>query len=121
MKFVIALLAILVSGIGVAAVPDLPVGDGPTSLDQVAFWTNHRLHAREYGAVDEALAKYADLGIRSRDGKPVLGGIEQGIILFAKAKALSPDAVGVIQGWRRRAPDSPTGLLVESRLWYEAA
>jgi hypothetical protein len=104
-----------------AAVPDYVDANGFTDAGQLSFWVVHRLRDTDYSQVDEALLKFADLGIRDVDGKPALGGIEQGVYRYAAKEALGVHALDQVQKWRENSPRSVTGILVESRLWYAAA
>ncbi len=104
-----------------AAVPNLKPGDGPTAFDQVQFWTERRLDFNEYLLVDEAIAKYSDLNVRTIDGRPMLTGVELAIGKFAGERALDPGALRKIQRWREKSPDSIAAALVEAGIWSAAA
>lgn len=104
-----------------AAMPDLKPGDGPEAFDQVKFWTMHALSTGEYTLVDEAIAKYADLDLRTLDGRAMLTGVDLGIARFSEQHALDRDALPEIQETRRQLPNSIAAILLEAGIWRAAA
>jgi hypothetical protein len=104
-----------------AEVPNPVDAHGFTDVEQLSFWTVHRLRDPDFAQVDAALRKFADLSIRDVDGKPALGGVLSGMDRYARKEALGAHAMDDVQSWRRKSTDSVAGILVESRLWYQAA
>src|SRR6187401_1066891 len=94
------------------AAPDPVDAHGFTDVKQLSFWTVHRLRDPDFGQVDEALRKFADLSIRDVDGKPALGGVVTGIDRYAEKEALGTHAIEDVQDWRRKSKDSAAGILV---------
>jgi hypothetical protein len=110
----------LATGAG-AAVPAMVDMHGYVDVQQLSYWTVHRLRDGEFDQVDEALRKFADLSLRDIDGKPALGGVVSGIDRYAEKEALGSHALGDVEAWRKKSRNSTAGILVESRLWYQAA
>jgi hypothetical protein len=104
-----------------ADVPNPVDAHGYVDVEQLSYWTTHRLRDSDFGQVDQALRKYADLAIRDVNGKPALDAVVNGIDRYARKEALGVHAIDDVQTWRKRAGDSTAGILVESRLWFQAA